>query len=65
MYSWEEMRAEIVERLESPTKEQIARFIEKAYKLGYEKGINVGVDCLNWLKRQIIKGIEDIDGGDE
>lgn len=65
MYSWEEVRADLVKVLDNPTKEEVARYIEMAYKLGYEKGINVGVDCLNWLKRQMIKGIEDIDGGGE
>lgn len=44
MNSWEEARKEIVDRLENPTREEIAKYIESAYKMGYKKGLNVSLD---------------------
>lgn len=46
MNSWEEVRKEIVDRIENPTREQIAKYIENAYKMGYKKGLNVSLDIL-------------------
>lgn len=53
--TWEEMRGEIIERLNNPTNEQIALYIEAAYKLGYKKGIRVGVKELEWLRAEVLK----------
>lgn len=47
MNSWEEVRKEIVDRIENPTREQIAKYIESAYKMGYKKGLNVSLDILS------------------
>lgn len=59
MNTWEDVKEEIIERLDNPTKEQIAEFIEKAYKLGYVKGIDVWLKELQILKQEITKGLKD------
>lgn len=53
MYSWEEVKKEIVSKLDNPTYEQIATYIEKAYKLGHLKGVETA-------KEQIIYYLWDI-----
>ena len=52
-YSWDEIKDEIIEKLENPAKEDIARYIEKAYKMGYIKGINLGMELLIDLKYKV------------
>lgn len=48
--TWDEVRQEIVEKLDNPSKEDIALYIEKAYRLGYAKGIRIATDILNSIK---------------
>lgn len=52
-YSWEEIRQEVIEKLTEDvgekTAEAIAIYIEKAYKLGFAKGIKALTEQLRWL----------------
>ena len=68
MNSWEAVKQEIIERLHNlpyPTSEDIAEYIEKAYRLGYAKGVRTSMGILKDKMQVAIESVAEIMRGEK
>ena len=59
LYTWEKVREEITARLNNPTKDQIANYIENAYRIGYFKGCKTTKELMENYLLDIHNGLKE------